>query len=568
MKLVNYKFLENLMFALIIIATSLSFGLGYGIGNQNIYLIDGLVKLNPDFLPGDWFAHATVPHHDQFAKVIWFVNYLGLPLGIGLTGIEIFLRILALAAVYKIMQLISHKHTAISFLVILSIIVIEKTSSVAGSYIFSTYLQPSSFGKVFTLIGFLYFLRGNYLISGVCIAFAGYMHTNFLLLGFILLSIAHLFLGKNGFVKRIGLQFVPMMLVFGMELPFLLRIMSSENGPLATHIIQFIRSPHHYVPNTFLHSFFLFSGWSLLGLATLNVIQLDPHFRKRLLGLYSALLLVIVVATLLTTIIFIPLVSQFFFWRMAPFSVLFSQILFVTAAIEYALSKDHVKINHLGLRLVALFIGSLFIIKWYSIHYASYSTQFMLLCLGFVTFLAMPFLGRMINPEVLGSKVSGYASKACCIGFVLLVLVIEYHNSFYRASTLINGFPYKEQSELYSWTKNAPTTAIFLTPPNMQNFRLHGERAVVVDWKSIPVDPDGAVEWYRRIEDVSGRKNIKSAKEANEGYLTLDIERLEYLQNKYGISFAVLYRGKNNPIGDFPVVFENKTFSVISLEKL
>ncbi|MDX1410884.1 MAG: hypothetical protein R3351_01890, partial [Nitrospirales bacterium] len=267
-----YKFKENLILALLITATSLSFGLGYGNSNQNGYLIDGLVKLNPDFLPGDWFAHETVHHHDQFAKVIWFVDYLGLPLGIGLTGIEIVLRILGLLAAYKIIQLISNKHAAISFLLILSIIVIEKTNSVAGSYIFSLYLQPSSFGSVFTLVGFLYFLRGNYLISGVCIAFAGYMHTNFLLLGFVYLSIAHLILGKNGFVKRIGLQFAPMMLIFSMELPFLLRIMSSENGALANHIIQFIRAPHHYVPNTFLNDFYLFSGWSLLGLAFLNVI--------------------------------------------------------------------------------------------------------------------------------------------------------------------------------------------------------------------------------------------------------------------------------------------------------
>ena len=568
MKSTFYKFIDNLILALLITATSISFGLGYGHSNQTGYLIDGLVKLNPDFLQGDWFAHATKHHHDQFANVIWFVDYLGLPLGIGLTGIEIVLRLLALVAAYKIIQIISNKHAAISFLLILFLIVIEKTQSVAASYIFSSYLQPSSFGSVFTLVGFLYFLRGGYLISGGCMAFAGYMHTNFLLLGFVYFGIAHLILGKNGFVRRIALQFVPMMLVFLMELPFLLRIMSSENRDLANHIIQFIRAPHHYVPNLFLNDFFLFSGWSLLGLACLNVIQLDPHVRKRMLGLYSALLLAIVISTLLTTIIFIPLVSQLFFWRLAPFSVLFSQILFVTAAMEYAFSKDNVKLNHLGVRLVALLIGSLFIIKWYSIDYESHSTQFMLLCLGFVTVMSMHVLGRIINPELMGSKVSRYASKACSIGIVLLVLVVEYHNSFYSDSTLINGFPYQEQSELYSWSKNAPKSAIFLIPPNLENFRLHGKRAVVVDWKSIPLDPDGAVEWYRRIEDVTGRKNIKSFKEAHKGYLTLDIERLEYLKNTYGISFAVLYKGKNNTISDLPVVFENKTFSVIALEKL
>ena len=45
---------------------------------------------------------------------------------------------------------------------------------------------------------------------------------------------------------------------------------------------------------------------------------------------------------------------------------------------------------------------------------------------------------------------------------------------------MINGFPGQDEQELYSWCKETPVTSTFLIPPDLLNFRLHGERAVVV----------------------------------------------------------------------------------------
>ena len=108
--------------------------------------------------------------------------------------------------------------------------------------------------------------------------------------------------------------------------------------------------------------------------------------------------------------------------------------------------------------------------------------------------------------------------------------------------------------------------SIFLIPPELTNFRLHGERAIIVDWKSSPIDPEGVIAWYDRIKDVTGIKNVQNFDEVKKGYLILDRMRLDFLKNKYKITHAVLYKNMNSEFNEFPVVFENETFSVISLE--
>lgn len=175
--------------------------------------IDGLIKINPDFIAGDWFGHNTYHYHKHFSYTLQFLNFIGIPLNTGLISIEILLRILSLSIIYHLTALFNTRYKLIAFFLVLFLIVLESTKSVAGSYIFSDILQPSSFGSAFTLMGFWYFFRGKYLLSGLSIAFAGYMHINFLILGFIYLGLAHLFMGKQDLLKRSLLQFLPMLVV-------------------------------------------------------------------------------------------------------------------------------------------------------------------------------------------------------------------------------------------------------------------------------------------------------------------------------------------------------------------
>lgn len=561
----NAEYLKTSLLLCFIVLTSIVIGLSYGNSNQNTYLIHGLTQINPNFLSNDWFAHSTHHYHEKFSYVLVLVNYLGLPIDISLTAIEVVLRMIALIAIYKIISLTMTKHAFMSFVIVLFLVILERTHSVANSRIFSTMLEPSSFGSSFSLVGLLFFLRGHYFISGVSIAFAGYMHTNFLILGFVYLGIAHVLLGAEGIIRRVAMQFAPMVCVLAMDLPFLLSMTSSENAEKATYIFQFVRSPHHYVPSSYLVDFILFAGWSILGLASLQLVTIENDLKRRLIGLFSALLGIVIISTLLTTVVFIPIVSKLFFWRMAPFSVLLSQILFVTGIVSHAFSEK----AELGARLVRtlllLLLGLLFVLRWYLYKYGLSSSKALLLA-GFLLCCGVLFLRKYMATRVSSVYLTTTASNVACIGMLSLILVYEFRSSFYEHSTLLNGHPGKTESELYQWVRTTEESAIFLTPPGLDNFRLHGERAIIADWKSTPVDPNGLMEWYKRIQDITGLVDIKSSNDANEAYLHTNIDRLKILKRKYEITYAVVYRDNNELNGSYPEVFKNEKFVVLSLE--
>ncbi len=97
------------------------------------------------------------------------------------------------------------------------------------------------------------------------------------------------------------------------------------------------------------------------------------------------------------------------------------------------------------------------------------------------------------------------------------------------------------EADMYAWIRaNTPKDAVFLTPPQLERFRLLGERAIVVDWKGSAYVPSELVEWYRRLEDVSGRKGFRRSDDLSDGYGDLDAARLDPLQKKYKFDYVVV----------------------------
>ena len=533
------------------------FGLGYASGNQNTYLIEGFSKIDPGLLTNDWFTHQSKHHHANFCNIILFIHYLGLPMGVTLVSLEVLLRIIALVSIYKIIELLSQKYALAIFALLLAFFVLEETVSVCESYIFGEVLQPSSFGSTFTIVGLLYFLRSSYFASGLAMAFAGYMHTNFLLLGFVYLGLAHIFLGPKQFIKRTLLQFTPMLVVFSMTLPYLLQFMSSENSKLARDIIIFIRAPHHYFPQKDLVDFIAFLGWSILGGWSLITTYRENSLPKRFTAVYLSILIVIFLATLLTTVVFIPTISQLFFWRMAPFCVMFSQILFFNILVQRVYNSKNISFKQCAVELVFALV-LVYLTKKYRYWLA------MLPLAGALFFLLRPSFVKISTSKLFPQK-HKLAFLSLAATMFLLVVVSYKSNVFYQKSTFINDFPPKRETELYKWCSTTEETSIFLIPPDLENFRLHAKRAIVVDWKSLSVHPDDVVEWYSRIQDICGVKNVASLIAANEGYSQLTLPQLNNLVQKYNIDYIVFYREHNKHA--LPIVFENETFCVVKLAK-
>ena len=71
-------------------------------------------------------------------------------------------------------------------------------------------------------------------------------------------------------------------------------------------------------------------------------------------------------------------------------------------------------------------------------------------------------------------------------------------------------------------------------------------------------------EWYRRLEDVSGRSNPRGRDDVVAGYDALDRARLDTLRDRYHLSYAVVSKGHEPALG-YAVVYSNRGFAVLDV---
>jgi hypothetical protein len=118
--------------------------------------------------------------------------------------------------------------------------------------------------------------------------------------------------------------------------------------------------------------------------------------------------------------------------------------------------------------------------------------------------------------------------------------------------------------ELYRWLREeSPKDAIYLTPPDLEGARFLGQRAIVVDWKAVPLIPTELLGWYERLCDVTGRE-VKNSGDLG-GYHSMDPERLSLIVRKYHPDYLVLRRGGERRFADLPVVYQNSGYSVLKI---
>jgi hypothetical protein len=124
------------------------------------------------------------------------------------------------------------------------------------------------------------------------------------------------------------------------------------------------------------------------------------------------------------------------------------------------------------------------------------------------------------------------------------------------------------ERELYAWVQqSSPEDAVFLVPPDLENFRLHARRAIVVDWKSTPIVPEELLEWRDRILAISGADAVGSRREAVQGYATIDAARLAALGERYRARFAVLDLKIRGDVATLPCApeYRNERYAVCRL---
>lgn len=580
-------------------AFATSYGYNFGYDNHTTYLVGALRLYDPGALSRDWLASDCTPYHPIFSYLAWALWAIDED-GWGFAYANVVTVTAMGGALYGLCRAFAGRLLALpSHLVVLAIAMQTRTHSAGVSYIADIVFQPSTLGGLGWLAGMAAFVARRWFLSGLCFGLGGLFHANYLVLGFPVLGLAHLLIEDprdlRGLARRLALQLGPSVLALLVLSPLIFGAASHPDAARAREIFQTIRSPHHYLPSGYRGRFLGLAGWQLLGLgAAWPLLSGRKGPGPRLGALLVGLGVLVWSGTFLTTWVFLPSVSQLFPWRAAPYSDLVAQVALVGGLlgliIDPARLRAHSRLTPLlvlgGLVLVCLdrpasdqpWLGRLLLL---------------LLTTGLLTAgvgLAVATLARATArgrrhlepasfggpwPPVPGGPLRPWAPHTLVAPLLLTALALGLWTSatsgqrdparIERASSLIRGFDAREEN-LYAWIReHTDRDSRFLQPPLMERFRITARRAIVVDWKSPPILPGELLEWYERLGTVAGRPGFQTAREVATGYDAMDSARLRALRARYAIDYAVVRKGRERVLKDWPVAYANPGFAVLDL---
>lgn len=547
-----------------------SFGYNYGLDNQVVYMLSSLRILDPSILTQDWLATKTTHYHVAF-------KYLAAALiGIDRRGWAVAIaQNLAIAAgmmcVYALIRALTDRRRALAaFLLVLAIAFLTRTSAASATYVFDMIFQPSTLGSVALLASVPFFARGRWLESGAFVALSGLFHANYLILLIMAYGVAHLLLGKGGLFGRLALQFALPLLVLLLLSPIILGTAGAAHGAEARTIYFTVRAPHHFVPGNAERDFIPFAAWQMVAAgASLHLLQKDGNAR-RVGAMLAGLILIIWTGLVLSTLVHVGPATQLFTWRLAPHADLLLQALACVGLVEMFTAPSAPQ-----RRSVAAFgllsAGVCFLAMYYGDRNAT-AVPFLMLGLVGAAFLAkalsvttgtlapVPWQISLRRAWARGGPPVALAASFACV----VPIGINQMDLIRQRSSLLNGMN-KDEAELYAWMRSStPKEARFLTPPDVEKMRYHSQRSIVVDWKSNPLIPGELLEWYKRMEDVTGRKGFGGMRDLD-GYNSMDRARLDLLRARYGLDFVVVRRNREATLGALPVAHRNNAFVVLDL---
>ena len=554
-----------------VLAFAVSYGFNYGYDNQLVYFVKSLALTQPGLLRADWFTNHTTHYHRTFI-------YLGALLlklnarGWAVAFAQTLSVICGALCIFRIVKRVAGAALAVpAFLLLLAILFITRTSSVGASYLFDTIFQPSTLGALGSIAATWLFVEERWFESGLALAFGGIFHANYLVLAYPIFGLAHLALGFKDFKRRVTQQFAPLIVATIVMSPLLLAASRGTPSTQATDILFKIRSPHHYNPVRFERNFIPFAAWQMLGIGAGWLLHRTPN-GKRLGAVMTGLMVTVWAGTILTTLFDITKVNQIFVWRFAPNADICGQI-FVACGLAQVLAQPRRARSYprVAIALVCAGLG-LFGLYFHSKE-APPLPRLLLAYFGLAVAACVLDLGldwaRKLAPTLDKSVTEAktlLAFSPWLIGAVALYQQAPTRiEEGYRRSTLVREDEGRANLELYRWLReSSPRDAIYLTPPDLDGSRFLGQRAIVVDWKAVPLIPSELLVWYERLCDVTGRQLGSSADLG--GYQGLDLERLRRLVPKYHPDYVVVRRGNERRFPGFPVVYQNNGFAVLKLE--
>ncbi|HTL39043.1 MAG TPA: DUF6798 domain-containing protein [Kofleriaceae bacterium] len=514
------------------VAFALAYGDTFGAKNQQTYFLDVLVRAFPDLYRNDWFVTQNHHYHVVFA---WLMAplYAIDPDGPVVFGIAQIVTMVAMfGAIYSLIAAVTERSRLAIFIGIVGLLVLGGGRALGGSYLYSDYLQPSSFATLGWLVAMNLWIRDRVLLAGIALALGAAFHLNYALLGIGMFAMAELAARRFDW-RRIALLVGPSLVVVACFLPTMIHASRSTHDAHALDLLVRFIFPNHFKPSRVRLELLALVGWHLIALALRPDGDDRPAVRLFWFGT-----VVMGTCILVTSLVQIPPLLTFtrlFVWRVAPLGILVAQLLLFSHIRAFA-RGDQPRPH--GWQLACLVVGAGLII---------------------VNAFSRP---RGIYPEVItivfAAAAVTIAVRREWLATVMCAVLCVYPLWTERAHLTSPILFMTGEASVTRWARTStPRDAVFLTPPYAGEFRLLARRAVIVDDKSPPMYLDELIAWHQRLSASVGARSAASLQDVWHRWDTLSGDELVAIANSFHADYVVLDKSRSTATLPAPIAFED-----------
>jgi len=526
----------------------------FGVANQNTYFLHALQHAHPELYRHDWLVSSTTGYHAVFS---FFAGQLFALDDSGATVfaiVHVVLMVVLSCGVFLVIRGTTTRGALAIFVLVMGWLVVSGERSMAGSYVWSGYLQPSLIGAAGWIIALAMYVRGRPLATGIALAAGGIFHVNFLILGIGAFALVELIVEREQRGKRLALLLAPQLVALAILLPELLSNLGSSDPQRALWVLVEFHAPIHYKPIWVVRELPNMLCWAALAVVVAPVASAygtRPAVR-RLLWWSVIVAAICALGTLIMLVPGLLSLTRLYVWRLAPFAILAAQIVI---ALALAASVADVR-TWLGqprwrriaaLGLLAWIVASKWLLKSGEVEPALWIAALAiavaivvpqdrrqaLFAIGAVITLALPVWSR--HEEMLHPRVAVESEGA-------------------------------DGDALYAWVgAHTSVDAVFLTSPDMGRFRFTARRAIYADFKSPPLEGDSLVEWHARLRRMTGAAPTDKVPAQRAAWRGATGDEVLARSKELGVDYLVLDRSQAHDRIAARPVFSNASFAVYAI---
>lgn len=526
-------------------------GYQFGQSNHTVYLLDAMRVNDPSLLKNDWFVSHTYQYHFVFTQVTALLDRAGILRPAFLVGY------LLLVIVWHLAWLGIAKAVGLSRKAyLLSVIFFFLSAGGLGlgvyDFIQDASFLPSNIANVAMLCGVYFFILGRGGMAGLMFGVAGFFHLNHAVVGIGLWGVLLIFEARVR-VDRSVPSARPLRGQFGGTVALIALCLANvlpaaqvalrihDRMPLGDFVDLFVRlrHPHHYDPSAWPWALWASFLWPI-------PLAFAAGFRSKDLAIRRArrfgYLFCLIVATGLILAGAWYVSETMVQLSLSRFSIYLKLLTCLGAAAVVERFASNRTVRHV-MALTMTLAGPLAFVVAVGLARDNHMLRQFLADNAnvLVSVWAAILLAGLLALEY-PLRLSAASAGVVCVAIIALLIFERHHLGLRVASTA--GDPPDYLAVCDYARAHTPKDAVFLVPPNEEQFRLRGERAIVINFKGVPQFSGELVEWRTRLCVIYDVPDLKFLPRRFDLTLRALGDRYAALPPRHLIEAARMYRAR------------------------